>query len=820
MTEFKNTEQQLSRFRLRVVAAALFVLLCFGLLGFRFLYLQVWHYSEYSLQADENRISVAPILPNRGVITDRNGIVLARNYSAYTLEITPSKLDVPLDEVITQLGQVIPIEERDRRRFKKLLEDSKHFESLPIRSRLTDDEVARFTAQRYRFPGVDVRARLFRSYPLGTVFAHAIGYIGRISERDRDNIDATSEQNDNDPDHYDPRLDSNNYKGTDYIGKIGVEQSYETELHGLTGSEEVEVTAGGRPVRTMSRTQATPGNNLHLSLDVGLQETVERAFAGRKGALVAIDPSTGEVLAFVSAPSFDPNIFVDGVDQQTWDDLNNSPDKPLLNRPLRGTYPPGSTYKPFMALAALTLHKRTPEWGFQDTGSYTFAGHVFHNDVRNGQGWIDMNRAITVSNDTYFYMLAHDLGVNAISDFMKPLGLGQITGIDIDGEARGILPSTEWKKHAYRRPEMQRWYEGETISLGIGQGYNSFTMLQLAHATATLANDGVIMTPHLVRDVENPLTHQTRTVDSQSTGKLNVRQQDIDFIKHAMQNVLINGTAAAPFRGITYDAAGKTGTAQVYSLQGEKYRASAVAENRRDHALFTAFAPVDKPQIALALIVENGGWGAEAAAPIARKVLDYWLIDRFKPGVAAAAVADAVTDSNGSGPAETAPVIGGSDQSPLAAALPASVAAALPGGTSATAAAIASVTGHTLPGLEASGVTGGVTGASGVVTASGPTPASGAAARAVKGTKGAASGAASGSSGAANGFNDTRAPGTPGAPGQPDDGSAGGPLAPAPRVPVSPADADVPAEDHSVNLNGVDTGGNTPASHASPNGDD
>jgi penicillin-binding protein 2 len=439
---------------------------------------------------------------------------------------------------------------------------------------------------------------------------------------------------------------------------------------------------------------------------------------------------------------------------------------------------------------------------------------VFHNDVRNGQGWIDMNRAITVSNDTYFYMLAHDLGVNAIANFMKPLGFGQLTGIDILGEAKGILPSTEWKKHAYKRPEMQRWYEGETISLGIGQGYNSFTMLQLAHATATLANDGVIMTPHLVQEIENPLSHQTRTVDTQSTGKLDVRQQDIEFIKHAMQNVVINGTAAAPFRGIAYPAAGKTGTAQVYSLQGEKYRASSVAENRRDHALFTAFAPVDKPQIALALIVENGGWGAEAAAPIARKVLDYWLIDRFKPGVAAAAVADAVADSNGSGPADTAPVIGGADQSPLAAALPPSVAAALPGGSSATAAAIASVTGHAPPGSIASAANAassaavagaGDSAASGVTGAAGVRAASGA--RGTKGRPGA------NSSGAAGG------PGVP-SPNLPDDGSTGTPLAPAPRVPVSPADADVPAEDHSVNLNGVDTGGNTPASHASPNGDD
>jgi penicillin-binding protein 2 len=652
--EFKDTQQQLSKFRLRVAAAGLFVFVCFGLIVFRFLFLQVWHYSKYSLQADENRISVAPIVPNRGIITDRNGVVLAKNYSAYTLEITPSKLNDTLDNVIDNLATVITIDARDRRNFKKLQEDSKNFESLPIRTRLTDDEVARFTAQRFRFPGVEVRARLFRQYPLGPTAAHVIGYIGRISQRDQDRIDEASDENDKDPDHYDPRLDANNYKGTDYIGKIGVEQSYETELHGQTGFEEVEVTAGGRPVRTLSRTQATPGNNLVLSLDIGLQQVAEQAFAGKRGALVAIEPATGDVLAFVSAPSFDPNSFVDGIDQQTWDELNNSPDHPLLNRPLHGTYPPGSTYKPFMALAALTLHKRTPSWGFQDPGSYTFGGHTFRNDVRSGQGWIDLNRAIVVSNDTYFFMLAHDLGVNAIAGFMKPWGFGQITGIDIAGEAKGILPSTEWKRKAYHKPEQQRWYEGETISLGIGQGYNSFTILQLAHAVATLANNAVVLKPHLVKEVENPITKDTRLTVPKDDGRINVPQADIDIVKRAMVGVVTSGTAAKVFIGAPYQAAGKTGTAQVYSLQGANYKGHAIPENLRDHALFIAFAPADNPKIALALIVENGGWGAEVAGPIARHVLDYYLVDRQKPGAEAAAVAAAASATADA----SAPVIG------------------------------------------------------------------------------------------------------------------------------------------------------------------
>ncbi|MBB2927143.1 penicillin-binding protein 2 [Paraburkholderia silvatlantica] len=750
MTEFKDTQQQLTKFRLRVAAAGLFVFVCFGLIAFRFLYLQVWNHSKYSLQADENRISVAPIVPNRGIITDRNGVVLAKNYSAFTLEITPSKLTDTLDNTIDELSTVIPIDARDRRRFKKLLEDSKNFESLPIRTRLTDDEVARFTAQRFRFPGVEVRARLFRQYPLGPTAAHVIGYIGRISQRDQERIDDLSDKNDSDPEHYDPRLDANNYNGTDYIGKIGVEQSYETELHGLTGFEEVEVTAGGRPVRTLSRTQATPGNNLVLSIDIGLQQVAEQAFAGKRGALVAIEPSTGDILAFVSAPSFDPNSFVDGIDQQTWDELNNSPDHPLLNRPLHGTYPPGSTYKPFMALAALTLHKRTPQWGFSDPGYYMFGGHRFNNDVRSGQGWIDMNRAIMVSNDTYFFMLAHDLGVDNIANFMKPLGFGQLTGIDIAGEARGILPSTEWKRKAYRKPEQQRWYEGETISLGIGQGYNSFTILQLAHATATLADNGILMKPHLVKEIENPITKQERLTVPSESGRLNVSQADIDVVKRGMENVTMNpsGTAYQVFRNAPYTSAGKTGTAQVFSLQGGKYKAHALAENLRDHALFIAFAPAEKPQIAVALIVENGGWGAQAAGPIARRVLDYWLVDRLKPGVEQAAVSAAASATEDA----SAPVIGAPPEAASAASAapgaasatpavqPVRVAAGftplpVPGAASAAAAASAAVAASQASG-EAAAAPASAAAASAAAAASGaaarPTPASNAAGKARK----------------------------------------------------------------------------------------
>ncbi|WP_374620240.1 penicillin-binding protein 2 [Pandoraea sp.] len=672
MTEFKNPQQQLQTFHLRITAAALFVLICFSLLVVRFVYLQVFRHNQYALQADENRVSLAPIVPNRGVIMDRNGVVLARNYSAYTLEITPSKIGRPLEDLITDLSDVVEITPRDRARFKKLMDDSKSFESLPIRTRLTDTEVARFTAQRFRFPGVDVHARLFRQYPLGETAAHVIGYIARISQRDRQRIEAMSEENDSDSAKYDIRRDVNNYKGTDYIGKIGVEQSYETQLHGITGFEEIEVTAGGRPVRTISRTPATPGDNLVLSIDIKLQEVAEQAFAGRRGAVVAIEPKTGDVLAFVSAPSFDPNLFVEGIDQQNWDALNNSPDRPLLNRPLRGTYPIGSTYKPFMALAALELGKRTPNWGFQDTGSFTLGNHTFRNDVRSGQGWIDMYRSIVVSNDTYYYMLAHDLGVNAIHDFMAPLGFGQLTGIDIEGEARGILPSTEWKRKAYKKPAQQKWYDGETISLGIGQGYNSFTILQLAHATATLANNGIVMKPHLVKAIEDPVTHTRQLTVPHESARLPYKQANIDFVKRAMVGVIKEGTGRQAFIGAPYEAGGKTGTAQVYSLgKNEKYNHNAIPEFKRDHALFIAFAPADDPKIAIALIVENAGWGGAQAGPVARRLLDYYLIDEPKERAAEAAALQAA--------ASPAAASGASAVSAAPDAPPASAAA--PGGT-------------------------------------------------------------------------------------------------------------------------------------------
>ena len=616
MTEFKNTERELYFFRMRLFAIAGFILLCFTLLFTRFVWLQIVKHDVYVTQAEDNRISMVPVVPNRGLILDRNGVVLARNFSAYTLEITPSKINQDLDVVIDELAELIDIQPKHRKRFKKLMEDSKSFESLPIRTRLTDEEVARFTVQHFRFPGVEIQARLFRQYPLGEIASHVIGYIGRINTQDAKKLDESEE-------------DSDNYNGTDYIGKEGLEKSYERVLHGTTGSEEVEVSAGGRAVRTLSHFSATSGSNLILSIDIELQKIVEEAFGDKRGAFVAIDPQTGDVLAFVSKPTYDPNLFVEGIDQTNWNALNTSIDKPLVNRALTSSYPPGSTYKPFMALAALELGKRTPSFSIADNGFFMLGGHRFNDDKAGGHGMIDMYRSIVLSCDTYYYQVANDLGVDAIHDFMKPFGFGAKTGIDLENEREGILPSTAWKRGYYKKVAQQKWFAGETISLGIGQGYNSFTPLQIAHAVATLANNGVVMKPHLVKMIEDPQTHaRTLTVPKESS-RIQLKQENIDVIKHAMAGVPIEGTSKAVFINAGYESAGKTGTAQVIGIKkGEKYNASNIALRFRDHALYTAFAPLDKPRIAIAMIVENGGMGAAGAAPIAKLALDYFLLGK------------------------------------------------------------------------------------------------------------------------------------------------------------------------------------------------
>jgi len=634
MIELRNVEVELDRFRGRLIAAAAFVVFCFLLLGSRLLWLQVWKHEELSTQAEANRIAVVPIVPNRGLILDRNGVVLATNYSAYTLELTPSKLRASTDAVIDDLAQVVDIQQRDRRRYKRLLEESKSFESLPIRTKLTDEEVARFMAQRYRFPGVEVRARLFRHYPLGDTGAHLIGYIGRINQAEKKVIDDWDEDR------------QANYKGTEYIGKLGLEQAYEDDLHGATGFEEVETSAGGRAVRRLNSHGATPGNTLRLSVDIKLQALVEEMFGERRGALVAIDPRSGEVLALVSKPSFDPNLFVDGIDVENWRELNESIEKPLLNRALRGTYPPGSTFKPFMAMAALNSGKRGPNTVIFDGGTFQFGNHTFRSHGDKGLGPVDMARSIVKSSNVYYYSLANELGVDLMYEQLLPIGFGRKTGIDIDGEVTGLLPSTEWKRKAYKKPEMQKWYAGETISLGIGQGYNNFTALQMAYATATLVSGGQRFKPRLVRDIEDIVTRERKRVANDAVEPLPFKREHVELITKAMYGVTQEGTSVRSFLAAPYKTGGKTGTAQAVSIkQNEKYNAAKLEEHQRDHSWYIAFAPLEAPTVALAVIVENAGFGSEAAAPMARRVFDYLLL-----GLVPSAEDMALTQQGKSGP--------------------------------------------------------------------------------------------------------------------------------------------------------------------------
>jgi penicillin-binding protein 2 len=583
------------------------------ILLFRFLWLEVFQYRHYQTLAEANRITLSPIVPSRGVIVDRDGVPLANNYSAYTLEIRAGEVD-DVDQTIDQLSKVIEITPRDRSRFNKLLDESHNFESLPIRNRLTETEVARFAANRFRFPGVDIHARLFRNYPLGSVASHLIGYIGRINDRDIEKLD-------------DADLLAN-YRGSHYLGKVGLEQSYEQALHGQTGFEQMETDAAGRAVNSLARREPRGGNDLTLSIDLGLQKAAEAAFGNRRGALVAIDPDNGEVLAFVSLPGFDPNLFVDGIDQTHWDALNHSPDKPLNNRASRGLYPPGSTIKPFLALAALTYDKRRPETTLSDPGYFAFPGstHHYRDWKPEGHGMVDMHRSIVQSCDTYYYTLANDLGIDLMHDFLSDFGLGQKTGIDLEGELSGVLPSREWKRTRLH----QDWFGGETVITGIGQGYNQMTPLQMALATATLANGGKLYRPHVVKKIRISGSGEFREFPPELVRTLPFREKDIAFIHDAMADVMKpGGTAAGAGAGAKYALAGKTGTAQVVGIkQNEKYVESRVGERFRDHAWFVGFAPVEHPKIALAVLVENGGHGGTTAAPIARQVMDYWLIGK------------------------------------------------------------------------------------------------------------------------------------------------------------------------------------------------
>lgn len=611
MFEFKKTShEQRRKIWLRLWVAGIFVLVCFFLLAGRLWYLQVDRYEGLAARADENRIAVEPIPPRRGEILDRNGVVLARNYRDYTLEVIPAEVS-DLKAMLNSLSQLVYISPTNQKRFLQRVNQSGRYARVMLRNNLNETEAAWFAAHAYKFPGVSLSARWVREYPHGSSAAHVLGYVGRISEQDLERLEREGQLG--------------NYRGTHNIGKRGIEKTWEHVLHGQTGVEEVEVTATGRPVRTLRRTDPVPGSDLILSLDLGLQQLVEKEFEGERGALVAIEPKTGEVLAFVSSPSFDPNLFIDGIDVDNWRMLNESEDHPLINRPLNGTYPIGSTYKPFVALAALELGVRDADTKIYDPGYFELGRQRFRNAGSVAYGQVDMHRALVKSSDTYFYSLGPEIGVNALHDFSKQFGFGQYTGIDLDGERRGILPSTEWKEKAFRKPEQQRWYAGETVSVAVGQGYNAFTLLQLAQATAVLANKGVYMTPHLVNLVRNSKTGLLKKTVTKPSHVIDLEPENIKIIEKALAGVVNEGTARVAFDGAPYQAAGKTGTAQVFSLRGAEYESSELDERLRDHSLFMAYAPTIKPRIAVALIVENSGWGSTVAAPIARKVFDYWL---------------------------------------------------------------------------------------------------------------------------------------------------------------------------------------------------
>jgi len=636
-TRLINPEEEFRRFRRRMEIGSVIVLLMLLGLFCRFVWLQVVQYDRYHALAESNRISLVPAPPSRGVIYDRMGTVLSHNYSAYTLEITPSKAG-DLDETVNQLAEIVTIDAGDRKRFKKLLAESKNFESVPLRTQLSEEEAARFAVNRFRFPGVDVRARLFRQYPFGESFGHVVGYIGRIGQSDEDRLEKEGQLA--------------NYKGSDHIGKQGVEATYEPWLHGRTGIEKVETDSSGRAVRTLSRTAPVSGYNLWLQLDSRLQQVAEKSFGDYRGALVALDPRTGGVLALVSKPGFDPNLFIDGIDVATWSDLNDAFERPLINRALRGIYPPGSTIKPFMGLAGLELGLRSPGDTISDPGYFSLPGssHRYRDWKKDGHGLVDLKKSIIISCDTYYYGLARDMGIERMAKFLDMFGFGRKSGLDLDGELSGLLPTPEWKLRRYKQP----WWPGETVIAGIGQGYMLASPMQLAVATMALANKGVVYKPQLIRAWQNPLTGKMEYAAPQVTGKIPLKPGNLELIRQAMVGVMSSGgTAAAAGAGAPYLIAGKTGTAQVKSIkQGARYDERRTAIQHRDHALFIAYAPADNPKIVLAVMVENGGHGGSTAAPIARKVMDYWLLGKLPTVTVMEPVADGQEEVEDSGPAE------------------------------------------------------------------------------------------------------------------------------------------------------------------------
>jgi penicillin-binding protein 2 len=580
----------------------------------RFFYLQIFKYDFYKGLSENNRIAVIPNVPNRGLILDRNGVVMADNYFAYSLEIMPSKV-ANINKTINELNLIVELTSRDINQFRKILKESSSIDSIPIKKNLSDTEAARFSANKFQFEGVEIKSRLFRRYPKGAFASHLIGHINRINEEDKEVIKKLGWQQ--------------NYKGTDSIGKLGIEKYYEAKLHGTTGFQEVEIDANGNSIRILNSTPSIEGDAITLSIDSNLQEIAENAFNKYRGALVALNPKNGEVLAFVSRPNFDPNQFVDGIDEDEWKVLNESLDKPMLNRAINGLYPPGSTIKPFVALAALENDIRKPPFNIKDPGFFTLpnSGRTYKDWKPYGHGVVDMVMAITISCDTFFYGLGIELGIKKLSEFLSRFGFGETTHIDMFGENAGLLPSPEWKQKRYKQP----WYLGETVITSIGQGYTLVTPMQLAQAVATIANGGLTIQPRLIQSIKSNQTGKIETFKNKIVRELHFKPENLALVKEGMMNVTQpGGTAASAGAGASYKMAAKTGTAQVIEMKrNQKYDPNRMNERHRDHALFIAYAPAEDPTIAVAIIVENGGHGGSTAGPIARKLMDYYLLKKI-----------------------------------------------------------------------------------------------------------------------------------------------------------------------------------------------
>jgi penicillin-binding protein 2 len=604
----KDPARETVLFRGRAIAAAVIFLALTVMLGVRMVQLQVFEHTHFRTLSENNRVKVLPVVPTRGLIYDRNGVVLAQNVPTYSLEAVPDSIK-NADQLLAELGQLVAISESDIGRFKRILKSAHRFNYIPIRLRLTDEEVARFAVVRHRYPGVDVHARLSRDYPLGALLAHVVGYMGRITEKDLEKIDQT------------------NYRASSHIGKTGVERAYEEVLHGGVGYEHVETNAQGRVLRTLLRQDATPGADLYLSIDVGLQATAEAALGDEIGAIVAINPRTGGVLAMVSTPSFDPNLFAQGIDPESFKALNTSLERPLFNRVLYGRYPPGSTVKPFVGLAGLEYGAKLANGKTWCPGFYQLKNqqHRYRDWKRSGHGSVDLHRSVVESCDVYFYELALELGIDRMHDFLGLFGFGAPTGIDLGTESRGLLPSRGWKRNKYNKP----WYPGETLITGIGQGFTLATPLQLAAATATLANRGLRLQPQLVERMVDIAAGREHVNAPRIVGQIEISNaKHWDVVSKSMIDVVHSkaGTAKKIAEGIDFRIAGKTGTAQVFGIaQDAEYDEAKIRKKLRDHALFVAFAPAERPRIAVTVVVENGGSGSATAAPIASTVMQRFL---------------------------------------------------------------------------------------------------------------------------------------------------------------------------------------------------